>query len=173
MLTEWSILMRENEIYDYLQGMMPTLQFINPYADNAPLPPPGTNFATMNIMPVSPIGWSEQRQKSYDAETGIATLYQDIERVYRIQFDFYGPDAFYNAEVFQHTLQVNLVRPRGALMDLKKTGDIRNLSFLQENKAYMRRYSFDTEVFIVDTIETKTNVIETATVKIINRGNNF
>lgn len=58
-------------------------------------------------------------------------------------------------------------------MDLKKTGDIRNLSFLQENKAYMRRYSFDTEVFIVDTIETKTNVIETATVKIINRGNNF
>jgi hypothetical protein len=167
------MLMRENELYDYLQGLMPALQFVNPYHDDVPLPPPDVDFATMNIMPVSPIGWSQQRQKSYDSETGVVTLYQDIERVYRIQFDFYGPNAFYNAEVFQHTLQVNLVKPHGALVDLKKTGDIRNLSFLQENKAYMRRYSFDAEVFAVDTIETASPAIETATVKIINRGNNF
>jgi hypothetical protein len=89
-----------------------------------------------------------------------------------VQFDFYGPDALNNATVFKQNLQVGLATQTG-IADLKSMSEIRNLTFLMENKAYMHRYNFDTEMFVVDTITKTTPAIETAEITIVNRGNNI
>ena len=162
--------MTETQVYDYLQSLMPSLQFVNPYTDSVPLPKKG-DFATFNILSVEDRGWSQDRQTGYDAETGTVGVAWDVQRIYRVQIDFYGENAFYNATVFKQTLQVNLAQKYGPA-DLKQLSPIRNLSFLQKNKQCLRRYNFDAEVFIVDTVEQTSPVIETATVKIVNRGNN-
>lgn len=162
--------MQESKLYDYLQSLMPELQFVNPYTDNVPLPKEG-DFATFNILDVTDRGWSQDRQTGYNEETGTVSVAWDVQRIYRVQIDFYGDNAFDNASVFKQTLQVNLAQQYG-LADLKQISSIRNLTFLQENKQWLRRYSFDAEVFIVDTVEQTSPVIETATVKIVNRGNN-
>lgn len=171
-LTGWIMRekMTETQVYDYLQSLMPSLQFVNPYTDSVPLPKKG-DFATFNILSVEDRGWSQDRQTGYDAETGTVGVAWDVQRIYRVQIDFYGENAFYNATVFKQTLQVNLAQKYGPA-DLKQLSPIRNLSFLQENKQWLRRYNFDAEVFIVDTVEQTSPVIETATVKIVNRGNN-
>ena len=88
-----------------------------------------------------------------------------------MQLDFYGPDAFDNAIEFQQTLQVNLAHTFG-VADLKVMSEIRNLTFLQENKEYMPRYNFDVDVFVVDTITQTAPGIERVQIKIVNRGNN-
>ena len=95
----------------------------------------------------------------------------DMQSSYRGPLYCYGENAHYNSTVFKQTLQVNLAQKYGPA-DLKQLSPIRNLSFLQENKQWLRRYNFDAEVFIVDTVEQTSPVIETATVKIVNRGNN-
>lgn len=162
--------MTETQVYDYLQSLMPSLQFVNPYTDSVPLPKKG-DYATFNILDVQDRGWSQSRQTGYDEEAGTVGVAWDVQRIYRVQIDFYGANAFNNATVFKQTLQVNLAQKHG-LADLKQLSPIRNLSFLQENKKWLRRYNFDAEVFIVDTVEQTSPVIETATVKIVNRGNN-
>lgn len=163
--------MQENKLYDYLQNLMPDLQFVNPYTDNVPLPKKG-DYATFNILDVTDRGWSQPRQIGYNSETGLISLAYDVQRVYRVQLDFYGPNAFDNATLFKQTLQVNLSNTFGDA-DLKMLSPIRNLTFLQENKRYMRRYNFDAEVFVVDTITRTSPAIETAEITIVNRGNNF
>ena len=57
--------MTETQIYDYLQSLMPSLQFVNPYTDSVPLPKKG-DFATFNILSVEDRGWSQDRQTGYD-----------------------------------------------------------------------------------------------------------
>ena len=61
--------MTETQVYDYLQSLMPSIQFVNPYTDSVPLPKKG-DFATFNILSVEDRGWSQDRQTGYDAETG-------------------------------------------------------------------------------------------------------
>ena len=116
-------------------------------------------------------GWRQDRETGYDAKTGTVGIGLVVQRIYRVQMDFYGEKAFHNATVCKQAHQVNLVQKYGPA-DLKQLSPIRNLSFLQENKQWLRRYNFDAEVFIVDTVEQTSPVIETATVKIVNRGNN-
>lgn len=164
--------MTENDLYNYLQSLMPKLQFVNPYTDKVPLPPVGTDYATFNILNVDDRGWSQARQTGYDEQTGVITLEWDVQRIYSIQLDFYGPNALNNATVFKQTLQVGLAKTFG-VADLKTLSPIRNLTFLQENKTYMKRYNFDVDVFVVDTITNTSPAIEYAEIKIINRGNNF
>lgn len=159
------------DVYDYLQAQMPTLQFVDPYIDDAPLPTRGTDYATMNVMGASDRGWAQKVPTAYNAQTGLDTLRFDTQRIYRIQIDFYGPNAFSNATVFKQTLQVNLTKQKTTL-DLKTMSDIRNLTFLDESKTYIHRYSFDVEVFLVDSITQTTPVIESAKITIVNRGNN-
>lgn len=160
------------ELSAYLRALMPEIQWVQPYLDNEPLPPPNTNWATLNIMNVSDRGWSQSRQTEYDPETGLTTQAYDVQRIYAVQFDFYGPDALNNATVFKQNLQVGLATQTG-IADLKSMSEIRNLTFLMENKAYMHRYNFDTEMFVVDTITKTTPAIETAEITIVNRGNNI
>lgn len=160
-----------NDVYDYLQSQMPTLQFVNPYLDNVPLPTRGTDYATMNVMGVDDRGWAQTVQTGYDAVKGTTSLRFDTQRIYRVQIDFYGPNAFSNATVFKQTLQVNLTKQKTTL-DLKTMSDIRNLTFLDESKTYVPRYNFDVEVFLVDSITQTTPVIESAKITIVNRGNN-
>lgn len=163
--------MKQKVLYDYLQSLMPTLQWVNPYTDRSPLPPVGTNYATFNIMRVDDRGWSQERPTNYDATTGLISIDYDVQRIYSVQLDFYGPDAFDNASIFKQTLQVNLAENFG-IVDLKVMSEIRNLTFLQENKEFMPRYSFDLDVFVVDTITKTTPGIERVQIKIVNRGNN-
>lgn len=163
--------MKQSDLYDYLQSLMPTLQWVNPYTDRTPLPPVGTNYATFNVMRVDDRGWSQQRPTAYDSNTGIISIDYDVQRIYSVQLDFYGPDAFDNALIFKQTLQVNLAHKFG-VADLKVMSEIRNLTFLQENKEFMPRYNFDVDVFVVDTISQTTPAIERVQIQIVNRGNN-
>lgn len=160
------------ELSAYLRTLMPEVQWVQPYLNNSPLPPPNTNWATLNIMGVADRGWSQARQSTYDETTGLITQEYDVQRIYTVQFDFYGPDALYNACRFKQNLQVGLATQTG-IADLKSMSEIRNLTFLMENKAYMHRYNFDTEMFVVDTITKTTPAIETAQITIVNRGNNI
>lgn len=166
--------MDEIALYTYLKGLMPDgMQFVLPYLDKNPLPKPGTDWAQMNILGIEDIAWSQERQISSDIIDGIVSVAYDQNRIYRIQFDFYGPEALKNASVFKHNLQVNLNGDKTAPVNLKKMSGIRNLTFLAENKAWKKRYSFDVELFAVDTIEQDHWFIKTADVSIVNRGNNF
>lgn len=159
------------ELSKYLRSLMPEIQWVQPYLDDVPLPPPGTNWATLNIMGVSDRGWSQARQAGYAPDTGLITQDYDVQRIYSIQFDFYGPDAMDTATRFKQNLQVGLVTQHG-IADLKVMTDIRNLTFLMENKMYISRFSFDADVYVVDTITKTTPAIDNAQVTIVNRGNN-
>lgn len=162
--------MKRNELFDYLQSLMPTLQWVNPYHDNSPLPPVGTNWATFNVLRIADRGWSQRRPTAYDNDTGLITNAYDVQRIYTVQMDFYGPDAFDNAATYKQYLQVGLTTKFG-IADLKEISEIRNLTFLQENKEYMHRYEFDADLFIVDTIQQTAPGIESAEIQIVNRGN--
>lgn len=151
--------MTENEIYDYLQVEMPTgLQFINVYLDDAPIPK--GDFATINILSVQDKGRSTQKQKSYN-DYEVEIEFEQL-RVYTIQFDFYGKNAFDNSRVFKQNLQVNLDRKTHNAqnkMGLLRTGAIRNLTNLLGEKKYLRRYSFDADFSVVDTITQQRNYL--------------
>lgn len=164
--------MTENDLYDYLQALMPELQFIDNYTDDVPVPL--TDYATFNVLNIADRGWSQGRQAVYNEERdkGVVKTYYDVQRIYTVQLDFYGANAYDNASKFKQTLQVALAKKFG-VVDLKMLSPIRNLTFLQENKTWQKRYNFDAELFVVDTVERNSPIIETATVKIINRGNNF
>lgn len=164
--------MTEKDLYDYLQALMPELQFIENYTDDVPVPL--TDYATFNVLDITDRGWSQGRQVEYNEERdkGVVKTLYDVQRIYHVQLDFFGANAYDNASVFKQTLQVGLVKKFG-VVDLKSLSPIRNLTFLQENKAWLKRYSFDAELFVVDTVERGSPIIETATVQIVNRGNNF
>jgi hypothetical protein len=68
-------------------------------------------------------------------------------------------------------LQKNVVF-EGTSISLKKIGDIENRSFLQENKKFQRRYGFDIELFIVDTITSDSAYINNIVYNIARYGNN-
>lgn len=164
--------MTEKDLYDYLQSLMPELQFISAYTDKAPVPL--TDYATFNVINIADRGWSQSRQADYieERDKDLLKVSYDVQRIYTVQIDFYGANAFNNATIFKQNLQVGLTKNFG-IADLKKISPIRNLTFLQENKQWLKRYNFDIELYVVDTIERNSPIIETATIKIINRGNNF
>ena len=52
--------MRESDLYDTLQALMPEgVQFVDPYLDEVPLP--NGDYAQMNVLDVKPIGWNQKR----------------------------------------------------------------------------------------------------------------
>ena len=161
--------MTQKDLFDYLQSLVPTIQFVDPYLDESPLPPVDTDFATMAVLSVNDRGWSQGRQTAYDATTGLTTVKYDVQRIYTVQFDFYGPNAFDNATLFKQTLQVNLTQ-QGTTVDLKNMSDIRNLTYLEENRKYVHRYEFDVDVFVVDTISKQNTTVDKAKITIVNRG---
>lgn len=151
---------------------MPELQWVMPYDSDDALPPVGTNWGQINILRVFDRGWSQRRKSTvYDDKTGLITQSWDVQRIYSVQIDFFGPGALDNATRFKQTLQVGLATEYG-IADLKVMSEIRNLTELLENKTYMHRYEFDVDVFVVDTITKTTPVIETAEITIVNRGIN-
>lgn len=150
---------------------MPELQWVMPYESYDSLPPVGTNWGQINITSVSDRGWSQNRQSAYDDTTGKITQSWDVQRIYSVQIDFFGPNALENATRFKQYLQVGLATEYG-IADLKVMSEIRNLTQLLENTDYMHRYEFDVDVFVVDTITKTTPVIETAEITIVNRGIN-
>lgn len=151
---------------------MPELQWVMPYDSDDALPPVGTNWGQINIIRVFDRGWSQRRKSTvYDDKTGLITQSWDVQRIYSVQIDFFGPDALDNATRFKQYLQVGLATEYG-IADLKVMSEIRNLTQLLENTSYMHRYEFDVDVFVVDTVTKTTPVIETAEITIVNRGIN-
>lgn len=163
--------MTRNQLSTYLRALMPELQWVMPYESYDSLPPVGTNWGQINITSVSDRGWSQNRQSAYDDSTGKITQSWDVQRIYSVQLDFFGPNALENATRFKQYLQVGLATEYG-IADLKVMSEIRNLTQLLENTDYMHRYEFDVDVFVVDTITKTTPVIETAEITIVNRGIN-
>lgn len=151
--------MTENEIYDYLQVEMPKgLQFVNPYIDDVPVPK--GDFATMNIISIQDKGKSTEKSYIEKEEKIVITYYQT--RVYTIQFDFYGLNSFDNVRIFKQNLDTNLSRKSQYginKMGLLRKGLIRNLTNLLTEKKYLRRYSFDADFSVVDTIEQEQNYL--------------
>lgn len=150
---------------------MPTIQWVKPYLDYDSLPPVGSDWGQINIINISDRGWSQRGTQSYDNDTGIISQNYDVQRIYTVQIDFYGPNAYDNAVTFKQHLQVGLSTEYG-IADLKSISDIRNLTELLENTNYLARYEFDVDIFVVDTITKQVPAIETATVTIVNRGIN-
>ena len=160
--------MTENDLYNTLQGFMPEgVQFVDPYLDEVPLPK--GDYVQMNIIDIEPIAWNQRRVDTSDEEK--ATFAYDIERIYRVQVDFYGANAFDNASLFHQSLMVNIVEDDDTVC-LKKIGDIQNRCFLQENKKYLRRYGFDIELFIVDTITKDSPYLKNIVVNLARIGTN-
>lgn len=160
--------MTENDLYNTLQGLMPEgVQFVDPYLDEVPLPK--GDYVQMNIIDIEPIAWNQRRIDTSDEEK--ATFAYDIERIYRVQVDFYGANAFDNASLFHQSLMVNIVEDDDTVC-LKKIGDIQNRCFLQENKKYLRRYGFDIELFIVDTITKDSPYLKNIVVNLARIGTN-
>ena len=159
--------MVEQTIYDYLQMRMPELQFCNPFIDKYALP--NGDFATFNVISVATDGWV-QNQYISDKDYKI-TVGNTQQKIYRVQLDFYGPNALNNCNVFRQTLQMNLQKP-DLEIGLKSVSEMRNLTALLTDKKYQLRYNFDIELFIIDTVLTEQPVIEKATIEIVNRGNN-
>lgn len=159
--------MTENDLYDTLQALMPAgLQFVDPYLDEVPLPQ--DNYAQMNIIEVQPIGWNQRRVDTSDDKK--ATFAYDIEKIYRVQIDFYGSESYDNALYFHQSLSVNLVEDDDTIC-LKRIGNIENRCFLQENKKYLKRYGFDIELFIVDTITKDSPYLKNILVNLARIGN--
>lgn len=159
--------MTEKDLYDTLQALMPAgLQFVDPYLDEVPLPK--DNYAQMNIIEVQPIAWNQRRVDKSDDKK--ATFAYDIEKIYRVQVDFYGSKAYDNALYFHQALTVNLVEDDDTIC-LKRAGAIENRCFLQENKKYLKRYGFDIELFIVDTIYKDSPYLDKIVVNLARIGN--
>jgi len=164
--------MQDSVIYDFLEGLLPEgLQFVDPYLDEVPLPK--GDWAQMNILNIQNIGWEQRRTDSFDEEKGLVKNAWDIQRVYSIQFDFYGESAFNNSVTYQQNLRVALMEKKPLLVDLKQMGNIENRTELLENKKYLKRYGFDLDVFVVDTIYDEKPYFETIKIRIANRGNHF
>lgn len=164
--------MLESRVYDILQSLMPDgVQYIDPYLDEDPTPL--GDYAQFNVLSRQDIAWGQSRFVEATSESKEVTYAFDIQRVYRIQIDFYGNSAFDNAGAYQQTLRQNLIDENMLDMCLKSITAVENRTFLQENKKYKKRYGFDLEVFIVDTITKASPYIDKIEYKIVNRGNNF
>lgn len=164
--------MLESRVYDILQELMPDgVQYVDPYLDEDPTPL--GDYAQFNVLSRRDIAWGQSRFVEATNESQEVTYAFDIQRVYTIQIDFYGDSAFDNAGIYQQTLRQNLVDQDTNTMDLKSITAVENRSFLQENKKYKKRYGFDLEVFIVDTVTKASPYIDTVEYEIVNRGNNF
>ena len=161
--------MRESDLYDTLQALMPEgVQFVDPYLDEVPLP--NGDYAQMNVLDVKPIGWNQKRYVSTDDVKRTVKYDYDLEKVYKVQIDFYGEGAFDNAVSFHQNLMANAVDD-DSVVNLKVIGDIQNRCFLQENKKFLKRYGFDIELFVVDTITKDSPRLENILVNLARDGN--
>ena len=160
----------ENEIYNFLQSLMPKFLFINPYHNNVPIP--NEDYGEFNIINQTDIGLNQRGKLAYNIDEDVMEIdYNQLKEI-TIQIDFYGPNALTNCNFYKQCLKVSLQNDKGkGLLDLKDVSVTRNLTFLQPNKEFMRRYNFDITVYIVDTIQLTSPYIESATIEIINRGN--
>lgn len=141
--------MTESKLYDILQSLLPKgVQFVDPYLDKVPVPK--GDYCQFCLLNRQNIGWNQERQITSDDDS--VTSAYDIERVYFVQVDFYGENAFENAGLFNQTLMQNLQDEETEEVAIKRIGDVENRVFLAENKQYQKRYGFDIELFIVDTI---------------------
>lgn len=160
--------MKEKELYDLLQSLMPNdLQFINPYIDKAI--PPLVDFAQMNILFVEDKARSQERQVSYNEEEKTVVIAYDQTRIYTIQLDFYGKNALENCNIFKQSLQVNLDRLSHigkSTVGLKTMEATKNLTFFLENKTFFRRYSFNIDLYVIDSIEKEVKYLDLAKIKI-------
>lgn len=163
--------MTESDLYDTLQALMPAgVQFVDPYLDETPVPL--GDWAQMNLLSIKPIGWNQRRYTSANEVKQTAGYAYDIERIYTVQIDFYGANALTNASLFHQTLQQNIVDDEANTICLKTIGQIENRTFLQENKKFQKRYGFDIDLFIVDTISKEFPYINNIEVNIAGFGKN-
>lgn len=163
--------MTDMELFKYLQSLMPTLQFCAPFLTRKPLPPKGTDFAVFQLLNCSPVGWNQNESSEYNEETGIISVRHNQTKIYEVQLDFYGQGACTNSRIFQQTLCARLQKPKMPV-GLKTISPISNLTSMLSDVQYYARYMFKIELFIVDSIYLEEPAIESATIKIVNRGNN-
>lgn len=139
--------MTDDEVYTLFQYLLPSgLPCVEAYLDDVPLPQ--GDYYQMNILSKTPIAWNQERH-----EQGNMFFY-DLQYVYKIQFDFYGKDSFSNCS-FYHQLLMQAVNENNndiEKFNLKSISDVQNRCFLQQDKVFQKRYGFDIDVFIVDTI---------------------
>lgn len=163
--------MREIDLYTYLKSLMPDgMQFVLSYLDSVPLPKRGTDWAQMTVLNVTPKAWAQERQTAYNSETASVSVSYDWNKIYNVQFDFYGENAFDNANIFYQNLQINLVNDKNAPVHLGRLGEIRNLTFLEDMKRFCRRYTFVVEFLAVDTITQEHWTITSAPVSCLTVG---
>jgi hypothetical protein len=166
--------MKDTDLYgiftNAIGGYIPVenLKPFLPYQDT--VTPPMGDYYTLNITSIRDVGWSQERQGE-TTETGVEVL-QDTQRVYGVQFDFYGKNALNNANIGKQALHSEIRKNKQ--ISLKEMSEIRNLTELEENGKFLKRYSFDLGVFVADTLEPigEEMYLKQGQILIINRGNN-
>jgi hypothetical protein len=150
--------MTDDEVYTAFQKLLPSdLPCVEAYLDDVPLPK--GDYYQMNILSKTPIAWNQER---YDKDDNFK---YDLQYVYKIQFDFYGSSSFVNCSYFHQLLMQAVNDDILEKMNLKNISDVQNRCFLQQDKMFQKRYGFDIDVFIVDTINIASETLENIKIK--------
>ena len=162
--------MTRNEIYDFLKVIIhniePGFQFVKAYLSRDAKPKPGVDFAILNVITTQNVGLPQDRHIDIDSETDLINVASDQTRVYRVQFDYYGPNAANNADRHSHILHDALKRYKSQNFGLRQPpSDVRDLTELLENKDFRYRYSFDLHLFAINTITRTSAQIKTAVIE--------
>jgi len=167
--------MLEADVYTYLQKFLPSnFQWCSPYLDTLPLPKFDTNFGVMVILDRQNYGWTQEVQ-TQSADNPIA-LRSDLNRIYHIQIDYYGPNSCDISGQHNQILLNSLQKETRNDVGIKRVSEIRNLTELLENKKYQKRYAFDVELFVVDSVIAQPDsVVDSAIIDkvVISKGDDF
>ncbi|MFV0627043.1 MAG: LIC_12616 family protein [Alphaproteobacteria bacterium] len=156
--------MNEKEIYDFLQDLLPKeIRYINPYIDEGTIP--NGSFVQMAVVNIKDSGVFDERQIGFNEENDKIIMEYDQNRIYVVQFDSYGIDAFDNISRIKAILNVNLWYKKNPLLDLGYASNIDNLTWLQPNQEYIQRWSFRIELISVFTIRQEHEYFEDIKVK--------
>lgn len=142
--------MKRSDIFDYIVQNAPAdIQFVDPYLSDVPLPK--GDFCSLNVLPIEDDGISQYRTKDYDAQTHTVAVEYSQTRIYTVQFDCFGLNAYDNAISIKGKLKDFFYHNVDTLFRLKTVSDIENNTDLQPDKHFKERFTFRMSFFIVDT----------------------
>jgi hypothetical protein len=150
---------------------MPSFQFIEAYLNDEPAPL--VDYGVIFIRSVKPKSWGQIREIVDLRQEQIVKFVKDMQRIYTFQVDIFGNNALENIKLIQQYLDALLDNDRELGMK-GNLGEILDKTYIMDNSRWMRYYSFDFELFIVDTIELNAEMyLKKGVVEVVNRGNSY
>ena len=146
--------MTDERIVSYLKGLLPEFQWAAPYLDGKAVPKYGSDWGTIVVLFREPTGRTQERLDRRN-DDGTITVRNDVQERVLVQFTYFGANAADLSRRHRHLLLAAF--QAAELPDdiglAGKTGQIRNITELLGDKRWERMYSFDVELFAIDTVE--------------------